>query len=108
MYNSPSNTIRSTLRMAGIVLYRLGLAKRIIALRKNTPRVLLYHAVEDHVSPYTDRLGVSVSPAMFEANLRYIKENYNVVSVDDLNKPLPENPLVITCLLYTSPSPRDS
>ena len=82
--------------MAGIVLYRLGLAKRIIALRKNTPRVLLYHAVEDHVSPYTDRLGVSVSPAMFEANLRYIKENYNVVSVDDLNKPLPENPLVIT------------
>ena len=96
MYNSPSNTIRSTLRMAGIVLYRLGLAKRIIALRKNTPRVLLYHAVEDHVSPYTDRLGVSVSPAMFEANLRYIKENYNVVSVDDLNKPLPENPLVIT------------
>ena len=82
--------------MAGIVLYRLGLAKRIIALRKNTPRVLLYHAVEDHVSPYTDRLGVSVSPAMFEANLRYIKENYNVISVDDLNKPLPENPLVIT------------
>ena len=82
--------------MAGIVLYRLGLAKRIIALRKNTPRVLLYHAVEDHVSPYTDRLGVSVSPAMFEANLRYVKENYNVISVDDLNKPLPENPLVIT------------
>lgn len=96
MYNNPSNTIRSTLRMAGIVLYRLGLAKRIIALRKNTPRVLLYHAVEDHVSPYTDRLGVSVSPAMFEANLRYVKENYNVISVDDLNKPLPENPLVIT------------
>jgi len=96
MYNSPSNTIRSTLRMTGVVLYRLGLAKKIIGLRKNSVRVLLYHAVEDHVSPYTDRLGVSVSPAMFEANLSYIRDNYNVISVDDLQKPLPENPLLIT------------
>jgi len=82
--------------MTGVVLYRLGLAKKIIGLRKNSVRVLLYHAVEDHVSPYTDRLGVSVSPAMFEANLSYIRDNYNVISVDDLQKPLPENPLLIT------------
>ncbi len=82
--------------MTGVLLYRLGLAKKIIALRKNSVRVLLYHAVEDHVSPYTNRLGVSVSPAMFEANLRYIRDNYNVISVEDLHKPLPENPLLIT------------
>ncbi len=97
MYQHPNTFIRRILRASGIVLYRLGLAKKIIALRKQAPRVLLYHAVEDHVSDYTDRLGVSVSSAMFEANLRYVRDHYNVVSVSDLHaKRLPENPLLIT------------
>lgn len=97
MYQRPSNLIRRILRYSGMLLYRLGFAKKIIALRKNTPRVLLYHAVEDHVSDYTDRLGVSVSSAMFEANLRYIRDHYNVVAPDDLlGNRLPENPLLIT------------
>ncbi len=97
MYQRPSNLLRRILRFTGVLLYRLGLAKKIIALRKQAPRTLLYHAVEDHVSDYTDRLGVSVSSAMFEANLRYIRDHYNVVSVSDLHaNRLPENPLLIT------------
>ena len=97
MYNHPSNSIRKILRLFGAGIYRLGLAPKVIALRKKKTRVLLYHAVEEHSSPYTDALGVSVSPAMFEANLKYINDHYNVVPVDDLGKsPAPDNALAIT------------
>ncbi len=97
MYNRPANPLRDLLHMLGILLYRLGFARYIIRLRRKAPRVLLYHAVEDHVSPYTDRLGVSVSTTMFEANLKYFAKHYNVIKVEDLAKPsLPENPLLIT------------
>ena len=97
MYNRPANSIRDLLHMLGVMLYRLGFARSIIQLRKKTPRVLLYHAVEDHVSPYTDRLGVSVSTAMFEANLKYLARHYNLITVEDLAKPnLPDNPVLIT------------
>lgn len=97
MYNEPNNLPRSLLLKAGIVIYRLGLAKHVLALSKNRVRALLYHAVESHESSYTQRLGVSVSPAMFDANLAYFAKYYNVVSVSQLGKKdLPPNPLVIT------------
>jgi len=97
MYNRPANSLRDILLMLGVFLYRIGLARHVIQLRRKTPRVLLYHAVEDHVTPYTDRLGVSVSTAMFEANLRYISKFYNVIEANDLGKKdLPDHPLMIT------------
>ncbi len=97
MYNEPNNLIRDLLLRAGIVLYRLGFARLILRLTRSRVRALLYHAVEDHESSYTQRLGVTVSPAMFDANLSYFTKYYNVIPIEQLgSSKLPDNPLVIT------------
>ena len=96
-YSRPSSAIRGVLFVIGLLLYRLGLARFVIGLRKNHLRVLLYHAVEDVETPFTADLDVSVSTAMFDANLVYFKKYYNVVPATDVGvKPLPSNPMVIT------------
>ena len=97
MYSAPSRALRRVLHVIGLALFRLGLARRIIALRKRSLRVLLYHAVEDQETPFTAGLSVSVSKAMFDANLSYFKDYYNVVDVSDIySSALPDNALAIT------------
>jgi len=86
MYNEPNNLLRDGLLRIGILLYRLGLAKFVLQLRPNRVRAILYHAVEEHESPYTQQLGVSVSPAMFDANLAYFTRFYNVIDVNQLGQ----------------------
>ncbi len=93
----PNNALRKALRIVGVVLYRLGLAKPIIKLRANKVRALLYHAVEDVEDPFTKGLNVSVSSQTFAANLDYFQRYYNVVPMSTLVKrELPERALVIT------------
>ena len=75
---------RASLRLTGITLYHLGLAKWIISLTTDRVRVVLYHAVEDQRSDYTKGLNVSVSPSTFAMHLDYYQRYYNVMSTKDL------------------------
>ncbi len=94
----PKNLLRSSLYLLGIAIYRVGLARAVISLSKKRVRALLYHAVEeDQSNPFTNGLGVSVTPATFSANLDYFKTFYNVIPVSKLeDAELPDNPMVIT------------
>ena len=97
MYNEPSNLLRSVLLRVGVLIYRLGLARVVLWLTRNRVRAMLYHDVDEEETGYTQGLGVTVTPAMFNANLDFFKQYYNVVSVTDLaSSELPANPLVIT------------
>ncbi len=94
----PKNLLRTSLHVLGVAIYRLGLARVVINLSKKRVRALLYHAVEeDNSNPFTNGLGVSVTPETFNSNLDYFKKFYNVIPVSQLEKSdLPNNPLVIT------------
>ena len=93
----PDNPARSLLRLLGIALYHAGLARFVIHMTKGRIRALLYHDIATHETPYTEGLGVTVSPDDFQRNLSYFKKHYNVVSVNDLiQKDIPEKSLVIT------------
>jgi len=94
----PKNLLRTALGIAGVLLYRVGLAKSVINLSKNRVRALLYHAVEDdNTNSFTNGLNVGVSPATFRANLDYFKKHYNVIPVSQLDsQSLPPRAMVIT------------
>jgi hypothetical protein len=46
--------------------------------------VFLYHDVSDRPSPFVQRHDLGVSPATFRAQLRAIKQHFDVVSIDDV------------------------
>jgi peptidoglycan/xylan/chitin deacetylase (PgdA/CDA1 family) len=60
-------------------------------------RAVLYHHVAEQPSSLIDRLAVSTPPEVFEAHVRKIARNYEVVSLDDiLSGRLPRRALLIT------------
>lgn len=96
-HTKPNNTARKVLFGLGVAVYRMGLARAVIALSPNRVRAILYHAVEPTTNAWTEGLGVNVTPAEFGANLDFFQSHYNVVDVMDLaNDSPPKNPLVIT------------
>jgi peptidoglycan/xylan/chitin deacetylase (PgdA/CDA1 family) len=66
--------------------------------RARTPlRAVLYHHITSHASVLVDRLGVSTRPAVFEAHLRRMARDYEVVGLEAvLSGNLPRRALLIT------------
>ncbi len=93
----PDNTLRRVLRVLGIALYKVGLASVIIRLTSKRIRALLYHAIEEQSTSFTEGLGVSVTPDDFATNLDFYKRFYNVVPMSVIaSGNLPPRALVIT------------
>ncbi len=60
-------------------------------------RAVVYHHIADTSSSLVDQLGVSTPPDVFEANVRRMAREYNVVRLDDvLSGELPPRALLIT------------
>jgi hypothetical protein len=60
-------------------------------------QVVLYHHLADEPSELTDELAVSTSPALFEAHVRRLARDYDVVDLDTvLSGRLPKRALLIT------------
>jgi peptidoglycan/xylan/chitin deacetylase (PgdA/CDA1 family) len=64
---------------------------------RSTLRAVLYHHVAEHESTLVERLRVTTPPAVFEAHVRRLAREYEVVSLDDvLSGRLPRRALLIT------------
>ncbi len=60
-------------------------------------RAVLYHHIANKVSALVDRLAVSTAPDVFEAHVRRLERNYEIVSLDTvLSGRLPRRALLIT------------
>ncbi len=60
-------------------------------------RAVLYHHITARLSPLVDWLAVSTAPAVFEAHLRKLARDYEIVSLDAvLSGNLPRRPLLLT------------
>jgi peptidoglycan/xylan/chitin deacetylase (PgdA/CDA1 family) len=60
-------------------------------------RAVLYHHVAEHASSLVDRLAVTTPPDVFEAHVRRMARDYQVVSLDEvLSGELPRRALLIT------------
>jgi peptidoglycan/xylan/chitin deacetylase (PgdA/CDA1 family) len=60
-------------------------------------RVVLYHHVSDDPCSLVDRLGVTTPRAVFEAHVRRMARDYEIVGLDEvLSGRLPRRPLLIT------------
>jgi peptidoglycan/xylan/chitin deacetylase (PgdA/CDA1 family) len=81
----------------GILLYYAGLAPFAIWLRRSSPRVLMFHAVENGESAFIRGLSVNTEPSRFAAQLDFLKKCYDIVPISDYGiKPLPPRALVLT------------
>ena len=70
-----------------------------LSLPRGAPplRVVLYHHITNRLSSLVDRLGVSTTPAVFEAHIRKMARDYEVVGLDAvLSGNLPRRSLLIT------------
>jgi len=61
-------------------------------------RCVLFHDISETESPFTKGLGVSITPADFEAALAFLTKNYTPVSLDDVLDGLapPPRPVLVT------------
>ncbi len=81
----------------GVALYYARLAPSVIWLRRNSPRVLMFHAVEAEESPFILGLSINTTPVQFAAQLDFLVEHYHVVPMSAYcTESLPPRALVIT------------
>ena len=93
--------VRSSLELPlislGLLLYYSGLAPLVIWLRRRSPRVLMFHAVEDEESDFIRGLSINTRPAQFAAQLEFLKRHYQIVPMSAYGiEPLPARAVVIT------------
>tara|TARA_Y100001934_G_C12383283_1_gene793917 strand:- start:660 stop:1592 length:933 start_codon:yes stop_codon:yes gene_type:complete len=66
-------------------------------LTKNKLTIFCYHDVSNSPGEFSEKYNLNVSPNIFEYQIKFIKENFNVISPDDLlaNK-IPKHAALIT------------
>ena len=68
----------------GVLIYRVGLAGRVIHLNRRAAKVLMYHACEDTESEFTRGLSINTTPSEFADHLDFLTRHYRVMSLPDL------------------------
>ncbi len=79
--------LRSLLRLFGIAVYRLGLARVLLRRSPHRARVLLYHAVEEQEGVWIRGLRSNTRPGTFAAHLDLLDRLYDVVPLDRILRP---------------------
>lgn len=94
---------RQLARAAKAVLFLLGIYGLIRQLRPNpSPAILRFHSVADKESRWYVSSGITVSPRVFERQVRYLSRRYRITDMDQVceslvsRKPLPPNSVALT------------
>jgi peptidoglycan/xylan/chitin deacetylase (PgdA/CDA1 family) len=77
------------LTLLGVTIYRLGLASLTISMRRHSPRVLMYHAVEPQESDYVRGLDIHTEPRRFSEHLEFLARHYHVIPLAELESGCP-------------------
>ncbi len=70
--------------------------------KTGTAAILRYHSVAEPGDNYYSSPGICITPEVFENQIRFLSENYNIVSLDtiadciDKQQPFPEKTVVLT------------
>jgi peptidoglycan/xylan/chitin deacetylase (PgdA/CDA1 family) len=83
------------------VLYYSGLIKILSFLTRHDAKILLYHSVSDHESPFVKGIYIWVSSRTFRKHLSYLSRHYQIISLERLayflkQKRIPSYAAVIT------------
>ena len=70
----------------GLLLYALGLSSHLIRARGRSPRVLMYHAVEESENDFTRGLSINTTPSQFASHLAFLSRHYRIVSLAEFSK----------------------
>src|SRR5262249_49969149 len=68
----------------GLFAYGIGLAGPLIRAGRKSPRVLMYHAIDEEENDFTHGLVINTTPAQFAEHLAFLLRHYRIVSLDDV------------------------
>jgi peptidoglycan/xylan/chitin deacetylase (PgdA/CDA1 family) len=89
--------VLGALRLLGRVMYAVGAARLVLALKPRRPRILLYHACEPTETGFTAGLRSNTSPAAFERQLDFLRRYYTLTDIDTAVGPdRPDRAVAIT------------
>jgi peptidoglycan/xylan/chitin deacetylase (PgdA/CDA1 family) len=91
-----TRAVERGLDLLGRGLWHARLSRFLFWAGRRNPKVILYHACEPVESPFTQGLDVNTTPADFALQLDFLRQHYNVVSVDELAAGAPDKAAVIT------------
>jgi peptidoglycan/xylan/chitin deacetylase (PgdA/CDA1 family) len=89
-------TVERVLDVVGRLLWHLRLGGVVRRIGRDNPKVLLYHACEPRESAFTRRLGVTITPDDFAAQLDFLRAHYDVVPIDAFADGPPPGAVAIT------------
>lgn len=72
------------------ILYYSGLVKVLSFVTRHDAKILLYHSVSDHESPFIKGIYIWVSSPTFKKHLSYLSRHYRIISLEQLTYCLKE------------------
>jgi peptidoglycan/xylan/chitin deacetylase (PgdA/CDA1 family) len=90
-------TMDRLLRLLGMLLYLLGLHRLVIWLRRDVPRVLLYHACLPEEGDAIRGLESNTTPGVLARQIDFLLRHYNPITLSALESgPLPPRAVLMT------------
>lgn len=87
--------------MVAFVLYHTGLISLIRYLGRTHAKIVLYHSINDEENNFTKGIAVTVTPSAFVKHLHYIRNHYNIISLEALVNAIKEGNLPSRSLVLT-------
>ena len=76
--------VKKIIYSLGYLLYHSGLFKVIIKLTRYRKKILNYHEISDDNNPFIDGLNIKIPIAAFISQMKFLKQYYNIVSIDTM------------------------
>jgi peptidoglycan/xylan/chitin deacetylase (PgdA/CDA1 family) len=74
----------SLLTWLGLLVYGLGLGRLLIRAHRASPKVLMYHAVDEVEDDFIRGLSINTTPRQFAYHLDFLSSHYRIVGLDQL------------------------
>jgi len=83
---------------ASTIAIACGVYRFLRYLNRKKVRIIMYHNISDYPTKWTNKKSsLNVKVNVFERQIKFLKENYNVISLHDLvEHQIPKNALIIT------------
>src|SRR3954447_904013 len=76
--------VDSLLTSLGVLLYALGLTGLLVRAHRGSPKVLMYHAVDEVEGDFTRGLAINTTPSQFASHLAFLCRHYRIISLGQM------------------------
>src|SRR3954452_18948216 len=93
-HRNMKSVLDSLLTSLGLLVYAIGLAGPLTRANRRSPKVLMYHAVDEAENDFSRGLSINTTPAQFASHLAFLSRHYRIVNLAELLEVRPTEPTV--------------